>query len=140
MSASELAGVDVLMKRLSKMDISLRVKLLRQAVSQSMTPVLRQAQMRVPVGAKTHKTYKGRWVAPGFSKRSIRRKTAIENGKVVVRIGVRKEAFYAVQFLELGTKHISPRPWLQPALETQQGEVLGRIRSALAQKIRKATR
>lgn len=30
-------------------------------------------------------------------------------------LGVRKEAFYALQFFELGTAHISRKPWLTPA-------------------------
>jgi hypothetical protein len=34
---------------------------------------------------------------------------------VKVSVGVQKEAFYAVQFLELGTSKIPKRPWLEPA-------------------------
>jgi hypothetical protein len=52
-------------------------------------------------------------------------------------VGVAPEAFYGVQFLELGTRHIPRRPWLEPAYRSQSREVVELFRKKLKQQIEK---
>lgn len=86
-----------------------------------------------PLDPYPKKTYKGRLVTPGFSRRSI--KLAVKllgNGTAVrVALGVAREAFYAVQFIELGTSKIAKRPWLEPSFRHSVGEVDRLLRKRL---------
>lgn len=75
---------------------------------------------------RAHRTYKGRLVAPGFASRSLRvvmvRQKATNRFRAV--LGVRREAFYAVQFLEVGveSRGIPRGLWLTGAYtRTQEG-------------------
>ena len=67
----------------------------------------------IPVGKVAHKTYKGRLVAPGFAKRNVKRRSWGKNGRAGVIIGVAAEAFYAVQFVDRGTKKMTARNWFK---------------------------
>lgn len=159
MSESELAGVRDLMKKLNRLGSELEAKTMKAVVGQAMTPARRQAKLTVPVGTKIHKTYKGRWVPPGFAKASIRVKTRIEEGMAIAVMGVKKEAYYAVQFLERGIgpvterTYFSPkrttqlkkpysikgRGWLEASLVDNYSTVLTRLRDRLRARVKKAT-
>ena len=104
------------------------------------TPVVREARLRIPVGDIEHRTYKGNLVAPGFGQRSIRKSSKIIDVLAVVSICVRREAFYATQFVELGTQKMDATPWLVPAFENQRDEVERRLADQLRTKIAKLTR
>lgn len=160
MSESELAGVRDLMKRLDRLGGELQAKTMKAVVHQAMTPARRQAKLSVPVGTKIHKTYKGRWVPPGFAKASIRVKSRIEEGAAVAVMGVKKEAFYAVQFLERGIGPVTERTyfrpkrttqlkkpysikgrgWLEASLVDNYRPILSRLRDRLRARVKKATR
>lgn len=94
----------------------------RADIRGAIEPAYKKAVQTIPVGREPHRTYKGRLVAPGFSQRSIRVVSRVDkNGTVIsAALGVRKEAFYAVLFTELGTSKVPARPWLRPALRTTQ--------------------
>lgn len=80
-------------------------------------------------------------MAPGFAQRSIRK--ASKNHRRAERLsasGVRREAFYATQFVELGTQKMDATPWLVPAFENQRDEVERRLADQLRTKIAKLTR
>lgn len=80
------------------------------------------------------KTFLGRLVTPGFAKRSLRRRAALSRDKttVTVLLGVLAEAYYVVRFIELGTRYIAKRPWLEPSFHGASSEV----GETLAQKLR----
>lgn len=159
MSESELAGVRDLMKKLGRLGDELEAKTLRAVVGQAMTPARRQAKLTVPVGTKIHKTYKGRWVPPGFAKASIRVKSRIEEGAAIAVMGVKNEAYYAVQFLERGIGPVTERTyyrpkrttqlqkpysikgrgWLEASLVDNYRTVLTRLRDRLRARVKKAT-
>ena len=103
------------------------------------TPIVREARLRIPIGDVEHRTYKGNLVAPGFAQRNIRKASKIIDGRAVVSIGVRREAFYATQFVELGTQKMDATPWLVPAFENQRDEVERRLADQLRTKIAKLT-
>jgi len=102
--ATGLHGTKELSTKLSRLGSSLGTKTLRSAALKSTTPVVRKMRNKAPVGNEAHRTFKGRLVAPGFLKRSIRKKSRIDRatGKVSVVIGVLAEAFYGIAFLDKG--------------------------------------
>lgn len=140
MSERHLAGLKELSLKLNQLGTELAAKTLRQATMNAATPVVREARLRIPVGDIEHRTYKGNLVAPGFGQRSIRKSSKIIDGRAVVSIGVRREAFYATQFVELGTQKMDATPWLVPAFENQRDEVERRLADQLRTKIAKLTR
>lgn len=134
--ASGLIGVAELTRKLEALKKLDDGKALRSAVRAGIKPAVDRAKATVPIGTVVHRTYKGRLVAPGFARRSMRVITRMskDKQKATAVLGVRAEAFYVLQFLERGTSKIAKRPWLVPAFEgtlTQQ-------ESALAQSLRKS--
>jgi hypothetical protein len=107
--SSELFGLDAIDRQLSALELKVGGKALRSAALRATTKTLRKLKTRAPRGTEAHRTYKGRLVAPGFASRSLRRKTKLKNGRVSVVIGVLAEAFYAIQFYDLGPYTISER-------------------------------
>jgi HK97 gp10 family phage protein len=55
-------------------------------------------------------------------------------------LGVDSEAFYAVQFLELGTSKTKAQPWLVPAFESTASEQVAAVTAELKAGIEKAAR
>jgi hypothetical protein len=110
--ASELTGVKELTRKLNQLDVKTAVKTLRSALFKATTPVVRQMKSAVPVGTQAHRTYRKRLVAPGFSKRSIKRVTGkrfLSQGKLSIAIGVKAEDFYSVRFYDQGPYTITRR-------------------------------
>lgn len=95
-------GLKELNIKLGKLGNALAVKSLRKALRKAGTPTLAQMRAAAPVGKTAHRTYKKRLVTPGFLKRSIRMIVAVNkrNGAASVVFGVRREAFYGIQFLD----------------------------------------
>lgn len=127
---SQLEGFEELGKKFKLLGSLEKGKVIRAGGNTGATAVLKAARGAVPQGSRPHKTYKGRWVAPGFAKRSLAKKVSLSRDKsrMVARIGVKPEAFYAVQFFELGTKHIPKQPWLTRAHEQSRPEVINGFR------------
>lgn len=98
-------------------------KVLRAGVRNAMNDVRKRAIALAPIGSVPHavgKKLRGvqrRTVAPGFGRRSIRVITKIDRGgqMAYALLGVRKDAYYMVQFVELGTSKMAAKPWLRPA-------------------------
>ena len=137
MSSFEVEGLKQLSKQLSTLGPKVGSKFLRSALMSAALPVVKSAKANVPIGNESHKTHKGRIVAPGFAARNVAKKSALSRDKrtAYVSIGVKREAFYAVNFLELGTKHIPKRPWLTKALQKEQFNVIRRFKATLKKKI-----
>ncbi len=151
-----IRGYKELSAQLSAMGRSVGGNALRSAAMQGMLPALRAAQENAPVGAPPYqvkgtdrsvdpypvKTYKGRLRTPGFASRNIARKAKLSKDRstVTVMLGVRPEAFYAVQFIELGTSKIPKRPWLEPAFRKSLPEVDSRFQAQLKARIDKAAK
>lgn len=135
--ASGLEGTRELERKLRELGAAFSVPIMRSAVRAGIKPALQRARQTIPVGKEPHRTYKGRLVAPGFSKRSLRVVTKVSKDKrrFSAALGVRREAFYAVLFTELGTSKQPARPWLRPAMQAtqmqQQQALADRLRSRL---------
>lgn len=136
---AEVQGLRELSKKLSELGPAVGGKYLRSAAMSATLPVLREAQARAPVNDRDYlkKTYKGRYVSPGFLKRNIARKSRLSRDKrfAYVYIGPRPEAFYGTQFVELGTSKMAKNPWLEPAFRAKKDEVTRRLGEVLKRKI-----
>ena len=113
--ANEVTGFKELERKLLKLSRQLDVKTgkqLRSVLFKATTPVLRQMKAKIPVGTEAHRTYKGRIVAPGFAKSSFKRLTGkkyLNQGKLSIAMGVAAEAYYAIQFYDLGPYTVTRR-------------------------------
>jgi HK97 gp10 family phage protein len=137
-----LEGVAELSKQLDALGRLEDGKAIRAAVRAGMTPALRAAKQNIPTGTKEHRTYKGRLVAPGFAKRSIVLITSLskDKQKATAIIGVKAEAFYAIQFVEMGTSKMAAQPWLRPAFYDTRQEQEEALAAALRKAILKAVK
>jgi HK97 gp10 family phage protein len=137
-----LEGVAELMRQLEALGKLEDGKALRSAVRAGMKPAQERAKALIPQGVDAHRTYKGRLVAPGFAKRSIRSVTKLskDKQKASAALGVRSEAFYAVQFVELGTSKMSAQPWLRPAFDSTLGAQQAALAASLKKSIEKAAK
>jgi hypothetical protein len=132
-----LEGARELDAKLADLSRALRGRVLKNAVESAIGKARARAEATIPTGTVAHRTYKGRLVAPGFSKRSIRVAARLDRTreKATAVLGVAPEAFYAVQFVELGTLKVGPRPWLRPAFDStlteQQRELTAKLREEL---------
>ena len=148
---AKVEGFKELSNQLSKMGAAAGGKALRSAAMSSMLPALRAAQASAPVGNPPFeggkdpypvRTYKGRLRTPGFAKRNIARKSKLSRDRrtATVMLGVKPEAFYAIQFIELGTSRIAKRPWLEPAFRRSIPQVEARLKKRLKALIDKAAK
>ena len=81
------------------------------------------ARRNAPVGetGALKKSIKARWAA---ADRKSPQKEALVNAKV----------FYA-RFVEMGTRFISPRPFMRPAVDENQGAIVGKMAENLSRGI-----
>jgi HK97 gp10 family phage protein len=137
------AGLRELDQKLAALQNANPGPILRRAVNRGIRPALEQAKATVPVGKEAHKTYKGRLVAPGFARKSLKVKTNVSRDKQAASaiLGVASEAFYAIQFIELGTSEIPATPWLQPAFENtaeqQQAALAAELKAGIERAAKK---
>lgn len=114
-------------------------KVLRNATLIATTPIINEARRRIPENDRTYlkATYKGRMVAPGFAKRNIARKVILSRDKSRANalVGVKSEAYYAVQFVELGTSKQVKQAWLEPAFRNQKEAAVARFGAQVKRKI-----
>lgn len=154
----ETTGYFELSRQLQRMGRAAGGKALRQALVFAALPARNEAKRAAPVAGPPYtyaykgrvrtfdpypkKTYKGRYVAPGFTSRNVRYRSYLsqEGNTAFVEIGVSKEAFYSLQFLELGTSRIPKRPWLIPALDRSIPQVRERLGRRLKVLIDRAAR
>lgn len=135
-----LEGVAELSKQLDSLGRLDDGKALRAAVRAGMKPAFKAAQQSIPVGTVAHRTYKGQLVAPGFAKRSLVIVTTLskDGQKASAILGVKAEAFYAIQFIEMGTSKMAAQPWLRPSFYGTRSEQESALAAALEKAVLKA--
>lgn len=153
----DLQGYKELSRKLSSLGKRVGGKVLRGAMIRATTPTIREMKSKAPVGTVAHRTYKKRLVAPGFSSRSIKRVSRVKDGYANLRIGVRKEAFYAIQFLDQrsgrtpyavskrGKKAVRPytiqaKPWFSSVFEKHADRMTKDIGGHMGALIEKAAK
>jgi HK97 gp10 family phage protein len=135
--ASQLEGVAELTKTLNAMGVDVAAPELRGTARSAMKIAFDKMLALIPVGKVPHATYKGNRVFPGFSRRSLRLFSRINkrNGTAEAIVGPSREAFYATQFVELGTSKMAARPWMRPAFESSVDPILREIANQLRKRL-----
>jgi HK97 gp10 family phage protein len=142
MSRSTLEGVAQLTRQLEALGKLEDGKPLRAAVKAGINEALKRAQSYIPVGTRPHRLANGLLVAPGFAKSQLRTVATLNKEKNVASgvLGVRKAAFYILQFVELGTRFQHPQPWIRRALNDAREDAEAALRAVLAKAVDKAAR
>ena len=136
MFSSDLKGMNHLLKQLSSIEASVAKKHLRSAANYATKPTMAALKAAAPRGTEAHRTYRGRLVAPGFLSRSIKRVTKLKDGKLKVSMGVKREAWYGVHFLdETGTKYMKGRHWFKSRFIADSPKMAGRFKDQLRKRI-----
>lgn len=146
--AAGIKGAKELDAKLAALGAVVGGRVLRGALRSALNVAKAQAEAdaaQLNESGRTHRTYRGRLVAPGFASRNLRvvvvrdKKTGAPLRAV---LGVRREAFYAVQFIELGveSRGIPARPWLAPALERTQAAVTDKLADGIRRGIKRAAK
>ena len=124
--SSGLEGVADLDRKLGNLSLVAQGRALRSAIRAGIRPAERRWKATIVRGSKAHRTYRGRLVGPGFSSRSIRVITVLspDKQKAAAVMGLRREAFYGVQFVErsLGKSKGKGLATLRPAMEGTASE------------------
>lgn len=133
-------GLRELNHKLGRLELATAAKAMRASLMEATKPVVAQMKAAVPRGTEPHKTYKGRTVGGGFLSRSIIRKSRFDKraGKMSIAIGVKREAYYGVSFIDRGTKKITGRRWFLQRFEMNQNKMVGILKQKLAEKIKAA--
>jgi HK97 gp10 family phage protein len=134
---SRIEGAAELSQLLKLLGGAVSGRVLRAAVKEAMMGTYARAVNTVPIGEKSHATYTGRWVAPGFTQANLRLKTWVSKDKsaAAAMVGVNPEAYYALQFVELGTARIPAAPWLTPAFEASKDQAVQSVGSEMRKRI-----
>lgn len=133
----ELDGTRELTKQLLALGAKVAARELKGTARAAMKPVEAAWRARMPKHPLPHYTFRGRLVGGGFASRNIRIVTTINKrtGSAEAVIGVRREAFYIVQFVELGTSRMPANPTLVPAFEATQSQALSIVTAQLRKRI-----
>lgn len=139
---AELIGVAELSRKLAQLgDAKENAKVLKASIRAGLLQARKVARANArafsPGERETHRLHNGRLVPAGYAAKSLSMSVFVprQGGKVIGRLGVKSDAFYAVQFFELGTSRIAARPWLVPAFESSQDAMLQGIGRQMRQRI-----
>lgn len=139
--AAQLEGVADLTAALNQVGVTFAAKGLRSTVHGALELVEHRARARMPQGTEPHKTWRGRLVSPGFALSTLHIESGFSKrtGTAFALLGVGREAFYVLQFVELGTRFHAAQPWLRPAFEFSAADVLRELGVVLKVQLEKAT-
>lgn len=139
---SQLEGVADLTGKLVDLGLKFAVKELRRTVKDALGIAEHKARASMPQGDVPHFTYRGRLVSPGYALSTLHIETTInkQRGAAIAFLGVGREAFYAVQFVELGTAHMQAQPWLRPSFESSEDPMLQQITVGLREGIKRTAK
>lgn len=130
---ASLEGVADLTAKFNEIGVKFTAKNLKVTVREALEIAEHLARARMPTGVDAHYTHRGRLVSPGYALSTLHIETSINkrSGAAVAKLGVGREAFYAVQFVELGTAHMPAQPWLRPSFESSQEPMLQQIATSM---------
>lgn len=108
-------------------------KVLSAAVRYAMDPVKKTAQYLAPVSKRPHQVYTGETVDPGYGKKHLKIVVKYDrtNMAATALLGPSKRAYYMTQFVERGTLHAAPHPFIVPALYSNMDNVQQRMTELL---------
>jgi HK97 gp10 family phage protein len=135
-----LEGVAALTKQLEALGSLEDGKALKRAVKSGINEALKEAKQIIPVGKEPHRLSNGLLVNYGYAKSQLRTISTINSAKNVASgiLGVRKLAYYILQFIELGTRKTPAQPWIRRALLQSRDQAELALRNSLQVSIAKA--
>jgi HK97 gp10 family phage protein len=142
MARSSLEGVAALTKQLNALSSLEEGRALRRAVKAGIKPALLRAQEIIPVGTRPHRLTNGLLVNYGYAKAALRTISTINGAKNIASgiLGVRKLAFYILQFIQLGTRKTPAQPWIDRALLESRSDCEEAFRASIARAVEKAAK
>lgn len=148
----KIEGLKEVSKQLEKLGAAMSGKAVRAAVGYAVTPVVRDARRFAPKGDRLRKNKKGRYLAPGFLSRSIKKSTFKSRSGMYARasVGVAPDAWYGPQLVERGYtatdknkvqhKQVAARPFLTRAFDANKIEMQNRFAAKLKERIDKVAK
>lgn len=152
MAYSPLEGVALLTRQLQALGKLDDGKALKRCVKAGIKEAAKVWEQTIPVSHQLHRLktskrlktagVKGLLVGPGYAKAHIRTIATINAAKNVASglLSVNKAAYYVVQFVELGTRHIPAQPTLRSAMLTSRDAMETALRESLAKDVEKAAK
>jgi HK97 gp10 family phage protein len=150
--SGNLDGVAALTRQLQALGSLDDGKALKRCVKAGINVARDRWEHTIPVGKEIHRAaiskrlkkagIKGLSIGPGFAKQNIRTISTINSAKNVASglLGVRKAAYYVLQFVELGTRYQRAQPTLRNALLSARDGVEDALRASLAKDVEKAAK
>jgi HK97 gp10 family phage protein len=140
--SSQLEGVAALTKQLQALGSLEDGRALKRAVKAGIKPALTRAQQIIPVGSQPHRLTNGLLVNYGYAKENLRTIATINDAKNIASgiLGVRKLAYYALQFVELGTHKMAAQPWIRRALLESRDDCEAAFKDSIANAVERAVR
>jgi HK97 gp10 family phage protein len=105
----KLTGMEDLAKRLRALPEAVTKQVLREALKKAAEPMRAKMAVLAPVGPEAPHLASSMRISPG---------KAEETTGVAVLVGPSRDFFYG-RFLEYGTKHMSARPFMRPAFDSE---------------------
>lgn len=138
--SSSVKGLNELLKKLEKIEKVTAKKHLRSAAMFATSPTWKQMKAAAPRGTKAHRTHTGKLVAPGYLSRSVKRVVSFKGGRFRVSLGVKRDAFYGITFLDEGSKNNKAHNWFKSTFESSSNNMALRFRDKLRARIEAAAR
>lgn len=135
-----LEGVAALTKQLNQLGSLEEGKALKRCVKAGIDQALDRAKQIIPVGTEPHRLKNGLLVNFGYAKSTLHTISTINSAKNLASgiLGVGKQAYYILQFVELGTRKMPAQPWIRRALLEARGNCELALRESLAESVAKA--
>ena len=118
MSRPSLEGLAQLTRQLNALASLEEGRALKRAVTAGIQPAFHRAQEIIPVGIQAHRLKNGLLVAPGYAKSQLATRSSINGAKNIASglLSVLADAYYVLQFVELGTRYMPAEPWISRSL------------------------
>lgn len=124
-----IEGVAEARRKFSDLEAKAQRSVLRQAAKRAAKPVVEEAKRRAPVDSSNEGDLAG----------SIGSKSRTRKGEIIIDVSYGKDEFWGL-YQELGTAHHAAQPFLRPALDNNEQEVVDAFAGELAKVIRKVTK
>ncbi|AEC22288.1 hypothetical protein PT7_P052 (plasmid) [Pusillimonas sp. T7-7] len=128
-TSMQMTGLRELGAAMKELDSRVQKRIARSATAAGARVIANEAKKLVPVDT-------------GNLKKNIRtanlkpNQPGLQETVVGVRVkGKKDDSAYYFRFLEFGTAHMAPRPFLRPAFETKKQEAAGKIKEQLAKRL-----
>lgn len=128
----KVEGLRELDRQLSSLSASVGSKVLRGALMDSATPLVKEMKERVPVANGNLKRTIGK-------RSSVNRRGERNQATAVVSVGAVRKGSWKAHFVEFGTSRNRAQPFIRPALDATQDKVLSRFKERLKKRIEKVT-